>query len=861
MSNVPITLKEEHGIEHQGALFTLGVPFQRGALQSTRHLILKSAASNEQRPHQVACTSRWPDGSIRWVRLDFLADLAPHATDQYTLSEDSGADNTDSPWRLRQTEHDLVIEGPRGALKLHQSGLAWRQTTVESDTPTDYQVSLKGPDDHQATAHPHQPWHVKDNGPVLCRIANSGTWLDGAGNALVDYRCELTLLNEGTTLIVDVVTHNPRRALHPGGLWDLGDPGSVHIRSLTVSAHRTQTSGGWLKERPHSPALPLPANVTTGIYQDSSGGEHWHSQNHIDANGNSTTSFRGYRINEADRLVAEGHRASPIIALSDAHSPLMASMRRFWQEFPSSLNHREGTLTLGLFPEEYDGTFELQGGEQKAFTVFFAQSTRESALDWTQAPAIPVIPASCYESAQVIPWFRAQRTDDRLTTLINQGVDGPDNFFVKREHIDEYGWRHFGDLFADHESLYQPEGAPPLISHYNNQYDAIYGFVRQFALTGDRRWFELMDDLARHVRDIDVYRTNEDRTEYNHGLFWHTDHYLDAKTATHRTFSRLNDTSSTPGQTGGGPAAEHCYTTGLLLHGWMTGQCESVETSVALTKWMKHAHEGTGGLLEQVLAIKKQELPKFKQMLRGERPTSHRYPFTRGTGNYINSVLDAWLATGDDDWVTLAEKVIVATIHPNDDIEARDLLNVETGWHYLVLLTAIAKYLMLSAIMAHKSATVHYAQAALCHYARWMLEHERPFLSDPSQLEYPNDTWVAQDIRKAMVLFQAAWLDDEERKERYEREARRWLDNVATTLTASPERTFTRILVILMQNDGMDAGYRVALAESAEPSRGYGTPALSWPALVARVVARLARGARHFHPAKEKAWLALRLDR
>ena len=37
-----------------------------------------------------------------------------------------------------------------------------------------------------------------------------------------------------------------------------------------------------------------------------------------------------------------------------------------------------------------------------------------------------------------------------------------------------------------------------------------------------------MCQLARHVVDIDIYHTTNDKSAYNHGLFWHTEHYVDA---------------------------------------------------------------------------------------------------------------------------------------------------------------------------------------------------------------------------------------------------------------------------------------------------------------------------------------------
>jgi hypothetical protein len=76
------------------------------------------------------------------------------------------------------------------------------------------------------------------------------------------------------------------------------------------------------------------------------------------------------------------------------------------------------------------------------------------------------------------------------------------------------------------------------VSHYNNQYDPVAGFVFQFLRTGDPRWWTMATELASHVIDIDVYHTTRDKSAYNHGLFWHTYHYGDADTATHRTYPR-----------------------------------------------------------------------------------------------------------------------------------------------------------------------------------------------------------------------------------------------------------------------------------------------------------------------------------
>ncbi len=74
-----------------------------------------------------------------------------------------------------------------------------------------------------------------------------------------------------------------------------------------------------------------------------------------------------------------------------------------------------------------------------------------------------------------------------------------------------------------------------MVSHYNNQYD----FRRRASLPvpahGRPPLVGAGRGAARHVIDIDIYHTDEDKAAYNGGMFWHTFHYGHADTATHRS--------------------------------------------------------------------------------------------------------------------------------------------------------------------------------------------------------------------------------------------------------------------------------------------------------------------------------------
>lgn len=858
MESIAIQLKGNATAPRKGEPLRFGVPLRQNMCHDANSLSVLDS-KNTLLPHQLSPLAYWPDGSIRWLCVESqLTDNNATATLKITPTPTGQPASA----KIRDADRHLTLSyGYHSMVVLHDS-LAWQWTNERGHTFKS-RVRLDAADDIACTAKLDKGWIVESSGPLNTRISASGWWQTNQGEELARFHCELAYFRDGLAE-ASVTIHNPRRARHPGGLWDLGDPGSIHFGALAVETETQGNDNIRLTLGADQQTEAYSAQTKLELHQESSGGEHWNSRNHVNANGQILPRFRGYRLTQNDLKLAAGNRCTPVVEVARDDSAFSACLPLFWQEFPSGIEaHSEG-VALWLFPKNKPEPYELQGGERKAQKVILGYGKKLESISWAQSPVTPIVSAQQYEASGTFPWFNSQHDRTALDELIQRGVEGESSFFNKREVIDEYGWRNFGDLFADHETLYQEPNEAPYVSHYNNQYDGILGFARQFALTGNTRWFELMDDLARHVVDIDIYHTNADRAEYNHGLFWHTDHYLDAHTCTHRTFTRHNDSSSTPGQLGGGPAAEHCYTTGLLYHYWMTGCAASRQAVLDLANWMEKLHQGEPGFLSEVLALKKQELPKLKAMLRGDQVTPHRYPFTRGTGNYITALLDAHLLEPSVGWLERAETVIKQTMHPADDIAKRDLLDTETGWSYLILLASVARYLYIKEESGHRDGQWRYARDSFLHYAEWMLLNERPFLAETKDLEFANDTWTAQDIRKAMLMFQAA-EQDSENSEAYRSKGSEWLNYVTSSLTKSPERDFTRLQVILLQNYGAhhlgELEYHEAKDLRADPPQSYKPPTLSWTKLFGQIMGRLMSGLYHFRPSREKTWLEARLDR
>ena len=291
------------------------------------------------------------------------------------------------------------------------------------------------------------------------------------------------------------------------------------------------------------PGKPFSAAIDKlEIYQDSSGGENWKSSNHLNRNRIVPNTFRGYRtrIGKNERT---GLRATPIVQLDRGEEVVSVAMPAFWQNFPKAITADDNSLVLELFPSQYADLHEIQGGEQKThvfYAAFGKDAITDLPLEWTRDPLVPVIDPAWIASTNAISYFTPKNTDPHsgYLQLVDAAIEGSDTFDKKREVIDEFGWRHFGDIYGDHEAVFH-QGPTPLVSHYNNQYDPIAGFAYQFLRSGDVRWFRMMNELTGHVIDIDIYHTDEDKSAYNHGLFWHTYHYLDADTGTHRSYPKM----------------------------------------------------------------------------------------------------------------------------------------------------------------------------------------------------------------------------------------------------------------------------------------------------------------------------------
>ena len=803
---------------------TCGIPWPRGVLTDVSRLVLRDAQGQSTRL-QARPLDHWPDGSIRWLLLDWQAQVDGETHYRLAIASQTDAPPSLGGVRVSEKQGGFEIDTGSAQFTVREKGdFPFVSVNVQGKSALD--ASSSGFTVEDESGRISRPCldriTVEEQGPMRVCLRLEGRLTE----SLAEFVARLHFFAGSSTVKFVLTLRNPRKAEHPGGIWELGNGGSIYLRdaSLILRLPGQSSAEAVGTQIQFSPEVGSPVercDVPLEIYQDSSGGDNWRSSNHLNRHRVVPHTFRGYRLRlgQSDRF---GLRATPLVSLSRGDHAIAVAMPYFWQNFPKAIEATNDSLILRLFPRHFADVHEIQGGEQKTHTFYVAfgpDTVTDEPLAWGRVPSLAHASPQWYSDSGAIPYLtpKADDPNSEYLRLVDAAIEGDDTFEHKREIIDEYGWRHFGEIYGDHEAVFH-RGPTPLVSHYNNQYDPIAGFAFQFCRSGDSRWHRAMDELAWHVQDIDIYHTERDKTAYNRGLFWHTVHYVDAGTSTHRSHPRA------PGVHGGGPGSEHNYATGLMLHYFVTGNASSRENAIALAQWVIDMDDGRKSVFRWLDR-------GYTGLISASGSTFYHGP-GRGGANSLSALLDGHRLSGDSAFLLKAEQLIRRVVHPADDIAARNLFDTERRWFYTMFLQSLGKYLDYKIELGQLDAAYAYAQAGLLHYARWMAEKEYPYLEKPEILEYPTETWAAQDMRKSEVFRYAAKHAQGKERMRFMERADFFFRYSVTMLSGMKTRTLCRPMVLLFSNGLMQAYFQKHPEETAPNSAGpgdFGSPEIFVP--------------------------------
>ncbi len=569
--------------------FSVGLPLPKGAFWPKQKLQLVTG-SGEAVISSVTPISLWDDKSIRWCQVDGYSEQLE--SQKYFLTEAQASLFIKQDCCFEEDNKFILKSKDLTFQVATDSFLSLKQITDANIAPLDISPLFSLTEKCSNFTLINSALLTKTsscNHPIYATLKQQYRAQVDEGKKYLNVVVEYKLDYPSNQLKINLSIHNPMPLIQKNGQWDLGNENSIELSSF-----------GLKLSLPNSAFSVADSNINSGEFRrfdqwslriNNSGGENWQSKNHVDKNGVVPKTERGAEIVEVTNQQTRKHstlRPSPVFDLSNQAQRFVIDINHMWEKFPLQVAAYNNDIDVNFCDDSAASPIELQPGEIKfhSLSIVLLQATSNTAPNLS-SPALTLNP-DIVCNANTIPWLTTSIAQGPLNDIVNLGLTGARNFFAKREAVDEFGWRNFGDIYADHEAVGHT-GEDIFVSHYNNQYDPLQGFLKQWLISGDSRWKKLADELFEHIVNIDIYHTELDKQEYNGGLFWHTDHYVEAETATHRTYSKRQKTGVYEDHAGaGGPGSHHCYSSGLALYSQLTGNESAKNAVIKLGNWITY---------------------------------------------------------------------------------------------------------------------------------------------------------------------------------------------------------------------------------------------------------------------------------
>ncbi len=510
-----------------------GVPFAYGVLSSVDHLRLDNDAGTQEIPAQFNVLANWPDGSIKSVLVQFMADTSG-STQTYRLAYGSNVSRTAFGSALVVARsNDKVVD--TGAIKfiINSQGLVsslWQDSNNDQQFATDEKVigsselfAVNAFDNLEYTASQASDSQViiEENGPIRAVIKATGSLTNGNSDTLIKYLIRYYAYANSDKIDIEytLIDDRPETDVHKAESYR--NPGSL---ALSVSAYGLRIN-----------------YLDSGSTQYRFGGE-------ADAVYNGTVSGEHYLLQQGEFIydngvdshtfnysgVGTGSRAAGWMALDSGNKHMAIAVKDFWQQFPNELSIDNQTLTVSLHPKRASGilpdTSPLTQGEGgttnyvRPNTFYFSREggaktyqMRLSFADTTPDNATLQAANHLFQSNDLLlkatpEWYTASGVFGNLS--VGTSTSGDTGFdahmmrdfyepsMVEEKQATNFGWRDYGDrLRAGWSNTVNGVRIP---GFYNDTHVGATNFFKLFLRTGDQRWYSLAQVSTRHFMDIDV---------------------------------------------------------------------------------------------------------------------------------------------------------------------------------------------------------------------------------------------------------------------------------------------------------------------------------------------------------------------
>ena len=623
---IPLTVAEPTAVGRTSWPVRAGVPFARGTLWSCADCMLDGVAA------QFDALAHWPDGSIKWLGLTFMADTVPDSPTTYEIVV--AADVTSVESSITVSRQETLLQMSNGRIRIAiDSGDFGLFDRVFCDLNGDGQFAdreritgaamggngrIVMPDGTWLTLGAPESVEVLEEGPVRAVVEVRGTFRNAGASSTFRYRVRYTLHAGDDVLYLDFTAANTA-----------ANEVVTQVRSLDLRLPILADGPvqGALGTRP---LRSVEGDQVLSLLQD--------RDNHY------ALDLAGVR--------SAGERASGLAAVRSGKRSISVVVRDLWQTWPKGLAVKSDGLHLRLLPQlpadayadqthpldivrlyywSKDGAYLFRSGMQTtaAVAVRFGERVADEALaQHVQHRLYAQAPSSVYCASGV--FGRVDAAEPELFPAHERWLsEGFERLEETRRRNREYGWMNYGDWFGERTYNWG-----------NSEYDLAWGAALTFARTGDRRWLWRGEQMARHYTDIDTLYRWDGRTCVPYRAYAHSVGHVGG--FFERDDSRFSKSSygrphGLAFMRGAANLGGHCVNQGQIMMGLLMGEGDYIDAAL--------------GICDQIASVS---------------TVNFRFGIERAAGWPLINIMAAYEATGNPYYLNAA-KLMMAKVYELQD--------------------------------------------------------------------------------------------------------------------------------------------------------------------------------------------------
>ncbi len=499
----------------------IAIPVKEGELQNLDEVQILQ--KKKAVPIQKKVTSRYADGSIRYMLLRFLADLPGNQKEILTCDFHSKETPEKVMLDCKKTKEGFFIQNQFFTVEIsnHTNHLFSSLKTKEKT----YQAKqFVGPYCKDGNGNEYQMWFdkwtIKEEGDLYLRISCKGVTNGITFVCNLDFYAEsqdievaIRLINTTEELLSltsfgfavlsekEALKENPVSAFHSykSSLKSIELIDSTGCGDQKKSSYENgiyQTTG--IKE------LPLiEAKIGTDTVRTCVGRSNYKTNFLIGKDGEAVELVidANSLIQEANEHYAEVFYGTFFADRTEPDGGISATIYQAQQNFPKAIRADQAGIFIWLVPEGVQSV-EMESGmsrEQKFLLHFHSAKESLTEIDHQslmyQMKDRPYIRSEVFQEAKVMPdiFLEPEKQNPDVEIALIGKCDG---------HGRSYGMMCWGDT-PDMNYTTQGRGKGMLVWG-NNEYDFPHACAMQYARTGERRFMDYLLVTAQHWMDVDV---------------------------------------------------------------------------------------------------------------------------------------------------------------------------------------------------------------------------------------------------------------------------------------------------------------------------------------------------------------------